>query len=127
MENFGEFMKINESSSNEIALLTNLYSFYLKKYTSKKIAKVKFKEQVEFLKEQGEVSTKVVNKFFKENDIAVEKTSKPKLPSFLSSKDNIDFGCGSVSRNVGCGSTPSKPVKRSSSYSGCGSSSNTGC
>jgi nanoRNase/pAp phosphatase (c-di-AMP/oligoRNAs hydrolase) len=130
MENFEDFMKLNESSiSNEMVLLSNLFNFYLQKY-SKKIAKIKFKEQVEFLKNQGEVSTKVVNKFFKENDIPVETVSKSKKSDDFKEREertlrsySSNAGCGGISSNVGCGSISNIPSRNSS---GCGSI-NVGC
>ncbi len=124
MKDFDGFIRMNEDS-NELALLSNLYSFYLQKYNAKEIARTKFAEQAGFLVEQGEVSKKSVKKFLKANGMTTPEVKvTPKTKSISSSSS--DAWCGS-SYDAGCGSAP---VSRSrSSYSNsCGSSSsNAGC
>lgn len=123
MKNYDGFLKMNEAS-NELALLSNLYSFYLQKY-GKEIAKEKFREQTSFLIEQGDLSKKSVAKFFKENNFLKTEVEEPK--SYYS-----DSGCGS-SQSVDCGSVPDVRPYDTWDYQGhsnnnCGSSSkNVGC
>jgi len=130
MENYDGFIKMNESA-NEIALLSNLYSFYLQKYADKKIFKTKFKDQVIFLYNQGEISKKSLTKFFKDNGMTIAEdingvkvSVKDKLKSTPSYSDD---GCGS-SYNAGCGSAPISHTSRIYRDNSCGSSSsNAGC
>lgn len=129
MKDFKDFLKMNESDS-ETSLLSNLYFFFVQKW-GKEIAKSKFKAQAKFLQSQGEVSSRSVAAFLKDNNID---TSSPKPDYSDSYADNVpssrsssDDGCGS-SYNAGCGSTPISRSSRSYSDNSCGSSSsNSGC
>jgi len=64
MKNFEGFTQMNEDASS--TLLDNLYMFYYKKYKGNLD---KFKDQVEFLVKNGELTRKKVKKFYKEMDI----------------------------------------------------------
>jgi hypothetical protein len=122
MKDYEGFIQMNESTS-ELTLLSNLYAFYLQKYTAKKSAVDKFKAQVNFLEAQGELSAKSIKKFYKENDISVEK-AEPKTKK--SKETTTDYGCGSTTISSGCGSTPAP--KKSKPSIGCGSNSiSVGC
>lgn len=123
MKDYENFVKINESVASELLLLANLYSFYLQKYGP---GSSKFRDQIKFLEEQGEISNKSIKKFYKENNISIERFPGDTLLSKVKSKTThlTSVGCGSSSSSVGCGSTPSR-----SSSVGCGSTRyrNVGC
>jgi hypothetical protein len=100
MKDFKNFLKMNESDS-ESALLSNLYFFYVQKW-GKEIAKSKFKEQVKFLQKQGEVSSRSVDSFLRDNNIDSSGPKPDYSDSYAdSSSDDDDSNDSSY---VGCGS-----------------------
>jgi hypothetical protein len=99
MKNFDNFL--NENSA-EMTLLSNLYSLH-----EKKNSLYKFKDQVQYLESQGQLSIKNINKFLSDKNIKIDFKESNKV--ILESECGSSYG--------GCGSSYSP-----SSYGGCGSS-----